>query len=219
MVRIVLFVFFSVLPILLRAQNTWQYWNEAEIKYPFSQPFTVGFASEQRITNNIKTFALYNYGLAVHYKFNNHFKIKVNYLYEREKEIEWHTENRIEIVPVISFNTKKEFIFSIFPRFEYRIFKEESYWRWRQKFDIRKPILISKKKFTPYLSNEFFYSFNTNTLNQNWFTAGINTPINATITIEFYYRLMSKKSLGNWKYNNVMGTTFSYSLNHKLKQK
>lgn len=217
--RIILFVFFSVLPIVLRAQNTWQYWNETEIKYPFSKPFTVGFASEQRITNNIKTFALHNYGLAVHYKFNNHFKIKVNYLYEREKGVVWHTENRIEIVPVISFNTKKEFIFSIFPRIEYRIFKEESYWRWRQKFDIRKPILISEKKFTPYLSNEFFYSFNSNTLNQNWFTAGINTPINATITIEFYYRLTSKKSLGNWKYDNVMGTTFSYLLNHKSKQK
>lgn len=219
MMRIVLFVFFSVLPILSRGQNTWQYWNEVGIQYPFSQSFAVGFASEQRLINNINTFALHNYGLAVNYKFNNHFKVKVNYLHEREKKIDWRTENRIEIIPGISFNTKKEFLFSIFPRFEYRIFKEESHWRWRLKFDIRKPMLISEKKFTPYLSNEFFYSFNTKTRDQNWFTAGINIPINATITIDFYYRLTSHKSLGNWEQDKVVGTTFSYSLNDKPKQK
>lgn len=210
--NLILIIFFSFLPLILKAQNGWQHWNEAEIRYPFSQSFSLGFTSEQRMIDNIKTFALHNYALALHYQYNNHFRIKVNYLYEREKAIDWGTENRIEIVPRISFNTKKEFMFSIFPRLEYRIFKKTDDWRWRQKVDIRKPITICRNRITPYLSYELFYVVHTHTLNMNWYTAGINKSIKDNFQIDLYYRIMSKKSTTDWQNYNVIGTTFSYLL-------
>ncbi|WP_299701211.1 DUF2490 domain-containing protein [uncultured Pontibacter sp.] len=215
--KIILFISFSVLSIVASAQNTWQYWDEVEIKYPISSAATLGFTWEQRVTDNIGTFALHNYGFALQYTFNDYFRIKVNYLYEREKEKEWHTENRIEIIPRISLDLKHGWGCSTNPRFEYRIFKEIEYWRWRQRFEIKKLVSIYDCNFTPYLSYEWFYVFHTHTLNQNWYTVGISKTIKSQLDVTLYYRMVSKKTFDGWQNYNAFGTTFSYLFNRNTR--
>ncbi len=190
------------------ASDEGQYWNELKIKHTLSEKLDVHIKIEQRFVDDFNNLGLHNYAPGVVFKINQHFNFELNYKFEREKGVKgWSSEHRVEIIPVIKWEWR-EYQLNNRNRFEFRSFKEENKWRWREKLKIKKHMKIGAFEFTPFVSEEIFYDFKVNEFNQNRIATGISKEINKNLEINLYYLRKNNKRDDAWPGVNILGTEF-----------
>jgi len=123
----------------------------------------------------------------------------------------WVYENR----PLVNINLKKiwkEYSWNYRSRFEFRFFEydKKDDIRYRSEFRIITPFKITKWHLTPYIEEEFFYSFNNNEINMNWLSGGVRYKVNKNTVVKLGYRWQTQKLSGTWSDRNVLVTGFIF---------
>ncbi len=119
----------------------------------------------------------------------------------------WAYENR----PLVNLNVNDQwqgYKLSHRSRFEFRIFNDQRKddIRYRSEFRIITPYQITKYNFTPYIEEEFFYSFNEEQINMNWLSGGLRYKVNKNTILKVGYRWQTQKLSGTWNDRNVLVT-------------
>jgi len=119
----------------------------------------------------------------------------------------WAYENR----PLINLNVNQKwqkFKLSHRSRFEFRLYNDQRKddIRYRSEFRIITPYKLSKYNLTPYIEEEFFYSFNQEQINMNWLSGGLRYKINKNATFKLGYRWQTQKFSDVWSNRHVLVT-------------
>ena len=185
-----------------------QYWSAASASFKPGEKLTAKIEEQFNFGDNAGDFFYQHLDIGFAYSGLAHWlEAGINYrqIFE-EKNGDWKKENR----PHASITLKWEKFDAKFSnrfRFEYRD-KEDSKdtWRFRNKFIINAPWLVTGLKIRPYLADEIYYDFEAQALNRNSIFAGFNLAPFDKFNAEIYYALQKTKSDNKWTSVNILGT-------------
>ncbi len=192
-----------------------QVWNTDVEEIQLKQNLKLVFEQEFRWGNNASEFYYQHYDVGLAYALNKTFSVGGGYrqIYARvARSKPWQTESD----PYLFFTYFGElagFKFDDRNRFEYQYYSFQSdTGRYRNKLTVKAPWKITKLEIQPFVSEEFFVMIgNDQGLNQNRLSAGFAFSFLKNFKAEFYYMLLSSKSVGIWKDYNVLGTKVKVS--------
>lgn len=185
-----------------------QYWNEFVFEHEFAPRWSMELSLEQNLFDDFKEFGMWNVQVRPFYDVGGPLSLGLEYRCERERDDgRWVTEHRYGILPVLS-RKWGDWKFKLMSRLEYRDQEDGHDWRWREKLKIAKPCRIASFEFTPWVSEEPFYSFNADRVNQNRATVGLSKELPSGIEATLYYLNRVDKEDDGWLTTHVVGTEF-----------
>lgn len=187
----------------------WQYWNEFVFEHEFSARWSMELSLEQNLFDDFHEFDLYNVQLRPFYELAKPLSLGFEYRYEREREDgEWGTENRYAAILVLKHEWT-DWRVKLITTPEYRDLEGENDWRWREKLKVARPCSIGGIEATPWISEEVFYSFDDDALNQNRVAVGFSKELLWGIEATLYYLNRTDKEDSGWLTTHVLGTEFA----------
>ena len=145
----------------------------------------------RRINENWSIDAGYRHArLEFPQRWRDEYRPLVNLSY-REQDENWNIRNR--------------------HRLEFRYFDDDSEDRIRYR---NETVIIARSTYSrfdlsPYVSEEFFYEFTDDNLNENWLTVGVEKPLSGGKKLKFGYRWQARKFLGEWSSRHLLVTGLS----------
>ncbi len=138
--------------------------------------------------------------LAFHYPFKNDWKVGIKYrqMY-RTKDDEWQLEQRpqAEVIKTIKGSKVK---WQIRSRMDYRIREgKDDAMRNRTRIQLKSGNPFTKFKFTPFISNEFFFTTDPWKYYVNRIEAGFDLPKSKWGKCSIYYKYNQTLTDGSWK--------------------
>jgi len=188
------------------AADDWQYWNLLVFKHEFNDRLTLDIASQQKWRDDASDFFLYNVSIVPTVSLTENVSLGAGYWCERsEKGDRWFTENRF-LLPLTATWTGKPWIFQLGSQPEYRELEDaQDRWRIRERFVLKWPVRAGRLALTPFASEEVFYDFTAEQINQNRAAVGLSMPWRKHITLTLYYMTKSDRD-DDWSSVNVLGT-------------
>jgi hypothetical protein len=189
-----------------RAADDWQYWNQLIFKHEFNDRLALDIASQQKWRDDASDFFLYNVSIVPTVSLTENLSLGAGYWCERREEDErWTTENRF-LLPLTAAWTGKPWIFQLRSQPEYReLENEQDRWRIRERFMLKWPVRVGPLALIPFASEEVFYDFTAEQINQNRATIGLSMPWQKHMTLTIYY--MNRADRGDdWSFVNILGT-------------
>jgi hypothetical protein len=189
-----------------RAADDWQYWNLLVFKHEFTDRLALDIASVQKWRDDASDFFLYNVSIVPTVSLTKNLSLGAGYWCERsEKGDRWMTENRF-LLPLAATWTGKPWIFQLRSQPEYREFEDaQDRWRIRERFMLKWPVRAGQVALIPFVSEEFFYDFTAEEINQNRAAVGLSVPWRKHISLTLYYMAKSDRD-DDWSSVNVLGT-------------
>ncbi|MFH1339108.1 MAG: DUF2490 domain-containing protein [Candidatus Omnitrophota bacterium] len=201
-------------------RDDWQFNNNYSFEYALSEKVDLGLLIEGRLNNDAGNFYYYHFQPGITCHISDFFDLGLGYRYiKKEKAKEgkdiWDDEHRLLIDPVVNWQLS-EFKFSNQFRFEYRYFDlDKDCWRYRNKLKVKKNLKLGEFEFSPYISDEIFYDFNTDEFCQNRLEVGFERKIAKQIKASLFYRIQSERAGRDWDEVNVIGLKFKIDLGGK----
>lgn len=98
-------------------------------------------------------------------------------------------------------------------RFEYQGRQDQkSFWRYRNRFAVKLPSLVSAFKLQPYLAHDFFTDLSeTSDFARNGFSSGASLRLSRNLTGDFYYRWQTSRYDGVWYDYKIIGTSLRFT--------
>jgi len=188
------------------AADDWQYWNQLVFKHELNDRLALDIASLQKWRDDVSDFFLYNISIVPTVSLTKNLSLGAGYWCERREEDErWTTENRF-LVPLGATWTGKPWIFQLRNQLEYRDLEDEQdRWRIRERFTVKRPVRVGRLGLIPFLSEEVFYDFTAEQINQNRAAVGLSVPWRKHMTLTIFYMTKSDRD-GDWSTVNVLGT-------------
>jgi hypothetical protein len=166
-----------------------QSWNDVQITVPMTK--VVDFLGQVtlRLGDNATQTADQRWGVGFAFKVNKYLTFTPFYFHReaRPPNGRHESEDRGTLGAVVKFPVGK---FSISDRnwFERRWRDPQvNAWRYRNRILLDHPFQINKKKFTWFVSDEFFYDWSLHVWPRNRAAGGITHPFNKHVTLELYY--------------------------------
>jgi hypothetical protein len=188
------------------AADDWQYWNQLVLKHEFTDRLALDVASEQKWSVDPWDLFQYNTTLLPTVSVTDNVSVGVGYRYERKEQgEEWMTENRL-LFPLTFGWALNPWQFQLRSQLEYRDLEDDQdRWRIRERILLKRPVRIGEVTVTPFISEEVFYDFTVEQMNQNRAAVGLSAPWGKHTTLSVFY--MSKADRrDHWSTVNVLGT-------------
>jgi uncharacterized protein DUF2490 len=208
---IAIFFLLNLLPLnYAEAGDDWQYWNTVILQHAVDPRLDVHLSMHSRVLNDISVLGVYYASPGLSYQLTEHLVFGLNYKFQRLKlKSVWTNEHRIEIQPIVKWAWDR-IKFSLRNRLEYRIVEGKQKWRLRERFKLKRGMNWDGFKFTPFISEEVFYSFKSKELSQTRFIVGASKEITRKFGMDLYYMYRRNKQLGIWSSENTIGTDFFF---------
>ncbi|MDF7807919.1 DUF2490 domain-containing protein [Pontiellaceae bacterium B12219] len=178
--------------------NDWQSVDEFFLTYNVTKEWSVFARSGLQFARNEIDLNLAFLGGGAAYKFHDHWKIGAAYRHLWASiDSQSGQENR-PMIELTWFDAFEDIRLSNRSRFEFRLydFDKENDFRYRNQTRAEFPWGIFGVK--PYLEEEFFYSKNSEEINQNWLTGGIYFKPVDVMKIRVAYRWVALKTNPEW---------------------
>lgn len=199
------------------ARDDWQFYNNYDFEHALSEKLDLTLQVEGRLNRDVGNLYYYFFQPGFNCHINDFLDFGLGYRYIKQErarsgEDPWDDENRLVIDPVLKWKFSK-FAFDNRCRFEYRYFDlDKDKWRYRNRLRVKKKFKIGEFEFSPFLSDEVFYDFNTDEFNENQFDLGIERKIIENIRMSLFYRLQSQRQGRDWNESNIIGLRFKFNL-------
>lgn len=127
------------------------------------------------------------------------------WLERKEADGSWTSENRL-LLPLIIGWTAKPWLFQLRNQLEYRDLEDDQdRWRFRERITVKWPVQVGQLSVVPFASEEVFYDFTVERMNQNRAAVGLSVPWGKHMTWTMYYANKADRD-GDWSTVNVLGT-------------
>jgi hypothetical protein len=195
---------------MVRASDDWQYWNRLILKHEFSDKWALDIASEQKWRDDVSDLFLYGVFIVPTVKLTENVSLGAGYRLERKEEGDsWTTENRL-LFPLTVGWTVKPWQFQLRNQLEYRDLEDDQdRWRIREWILLKWPVQIGRLSVVPFASEEVFYDFTVEQMNQNRAAVGLSVPWRKHTTLSVYYMNKTERD-GDWSAVNVLGTEITF---------
>jgi len=193
-----------------RASDDWQYWNLLTLKHEFNDTVTLDIASEQKWRDDASDFFLYSVFIVPTVSLTENVSVGAGYRWERrDEDNSWTTENRF-LVPLTLKWTMKEWAIQLRNQLEYRDLEDDQdRWRIRERITVKRPVQVGQLSVVPFASEEVFYDFTAEQMNQNRVAAGLSVPWRKRMTLTVFYMNKAERD-GDWSSVNVLGTEVAF---------
>ncbi len=192
-----------------------KYYSEFVLKHKINDKFDAFFNPELRLNDDMGNLYYYHLrgGATYHAHKNLDLALATRFIQTKDSKDKWGTDTwyipEIIIIPKV---TVKGFNLSDANKFEYRVIENATdRWVYRNLATVAYPTKIGTFEFAPYISNEIYYDFLINKMNQNWATIGANKKITKNLTVGLYYRneALRKGVTTKWVTNNILGSNIT----------
>lgn len=186
------------------AADDWEFWPGNTVKVKLNDRTSLNFLEEFRIRKDMSSFYTYVLYAGAYVKINEYADTAVWYKFVNSKSgNDWHASHRCDADAILKYNLEG-FKLSNRSRFEYNFIAVS--WLYRDRVKVAREFTIFDWKFTPYISNEFFFDLsNSDGYDENRVSAGVSTPFVFNTKLTAYYMSRAKKSDDNWTNANVIG--------------
>jgi hypothetical protein len=188
------------------ASDDWQYWNQVAFKHELTEKVTLDVASMQKWVADPWDFFLYNVAVVPSVRLTKDVSLGAGYFCERkEKGERWLTENRL-LVPLAVGWTAGPWLCQLRNQLEYRDLEDSpDRWRMRERITLRWPVRLGRLSLVPFASEEAFYDFAAEQMNQNRAAVGLSVPWGKRMSLTVYYMNRADRD-DDWSSVNVLGT-------------
>ncbi len=100
-------------------------------------------------------------------------------------------------------------------RFEFRWVNDKYSTRYRNRLSVERDVLISGVKITPYASAEFFYSWESDSWDEEQYALGVQVPLHHVAQLQVYYLRQECTSCEPGD-ANIIGITLTWFLRNRL---
>ena len=192
------------------AADDWELWLGNTVKVKVNDRVNLNFLEEFRMHEDMSKFYTYVLYVGPSFNINRYLDTAIWYkLVESKSEGHWEDTHRYDIDFTLKYDLNG-FKLSNRSRFENNVTKAS--WLYRDRMKIAKDFKILDKKYTPYISNEFFLNMNPNDgYSENRASIGISTAFILDTKLTLYYMSRAKKKDGNWENANILGTFIGLS--------
>lgn len=197
---------------ILRADD-FQLWTELKYAHPFKgSGFTLRWATENRIKNDVSNYFLFNTTLGFDYQFKKW--LRAGFYYRFQWEEAKPEENRL--FPQVEFFWKAgPIFFEDRNRFEFRIFTDDTFrFRYRNRFKFGHEFKAKPVSFTPYISEEIMLETDRTNPSQNRLSAGnVFGFVDGHITFDLFWMMRSDRNQGGasgWTNAQILGTSLGF---------
>ena len=186
------------------AADDWEFWPGNTVKVELNDRVGLNFLEEFRIKNDMGTFYTYVLYTGTYVKINEYVDTAVWYKFVDSKSgSDWHASHRYDIDGTLKYNLEG-FKLSNRSRIEQNLTKDT--WVYRDRVKAAREFTVFYWKFTPYISNEFFFDLSSGDgYDENRASAGLSTDFVFNTKLTAYYMSHAKESDDNWKNANVLG--------------
>ncbi len=174
------------------AETDNKYYSEYALKHKINDKFDLFFTPEFRAKNDMGNIYYYQWRLGSTFHAHKYLDLAAAYRYIQTQDAsgDWSNKDTQYIELIATPKTKLAgFNLSDANKIEYRFIENApDRWVYRNLITVAYPAKISGFEFTPYVSNEIYYDFEIDKMNQNWVTIGANKKISKNITVGLYAR-------------------------------
>lgn len=193
-----------------RASDDWQYWNLVTLKHEFNDTVALDIGSVQKSRDDMSDFFLYSAFIIPTVKLAENVSLGAGYWLERKEAGDsWTSENRL-LFPLTIGWTVNPWQFQWRNQLEYRDLEDDQdRWRIRERILLKRPVQIGELTVTPFFSEEMFYDFTVEQMNQNRVAVGLSAPWRKHMTLSIYYMNKADRN-GDWFIANIVGTEVAF---------
>jgi hypothetical protein len=191
-----------------QSDQDWQHWNAFVVKYNATERLTLSFDTEQVTLDDLDDFTFYDVTFGASYTLTDWFALGAEYTHaDAKKGSDWTSENRYVIAPTIK-GTISDLKWALRTKVEYRDFENSTDWRIRERLKISIPAKILDFEFTPFISDEIFYSSKLDRLYQHRIKIGGAKKLSDHWNLNLYYMNIATDipDHNDWAYSNIIGT-------------
>ncbi len=194
----------------LYARDDVNYWASVTLEHPLNNKVRIIWNPLWRVRDDVSESFYLASRQGVGYKVSKSLDLAASYFYAEEKNIagRWVPENRLELQTTCKWGLW-DLKWSDRNRFEYRSVDDKEKWRYRNALKIAKPVKVWGSEFSPYVSDEIFYDFKKDELNQNRVSVGVTKKLIENVTLDVYYMVKSDKTGRDWNETQILGTSLT----------
>jgi hypothetical protein len=195
---------------MARASDDWQYWNLLALKHEFNDKVALDIASLQKWQDDVSDLFLYSGFILPTVRLTENVSLGAGYWLERKEAGDsWTTENRL-LFPLTVGWTAKPWLLQLRNQLEYRDLEDDQdRWRIRERITVKRPVQVGQLSVVPFASEEVFYDFTAEQMNQNRVAAGLSVPWRKRMTLTVFYMNKAERD-GDWSSVNVLGTEVAF---------
>ena len=202
-------------------ESDFQFWSETTIAIPLkkskdkkSERVSLMLYGTLRASRHLKDFVDKRFGTGFEFRFNKYLTFTPNYLYIADRTVRgvrtYESRFRFDLGLEKKF---KNFTLKNRHRVEHRIrYSRPDSTRYRNRFQVFVPIKKDDKEiFSPFVSIEPYYEFQTKHWTRNELMLGISKKFNSNVTADFYYMLQNNRG-NTLRYVNITGVNFKFKI-------
>jgi len=194
--------------------HDFQVWNTDVEEAKLNDTSKLTFEQEFRWGDNASDFYYQHYDAGYVYLLNKFLNFGGGFRYIEQKTADKFKDETEAYLAAFLYSKPFGFELSDRNRVEYRYFDyQKDAWRYRNKFDIKFPLKLTRFEIQPIVCDEVFFKFNGFEFNENKMYAGFSFRVTKNLKGEITYMLRSTKNtlIPSWTDTNVLSTKFKLS--------
>jgi len=206
---------FSICPAYAYDNHDFQVWNTDAEEVRLNKSSKLTFEQEFRWGDNASDFFYQHYDQSYVYLLNKYFNFGGGFRYVKEKKNDKFRDEAEPYFVTFTYWDLAGFKFSDRNRLEYRYFDyQASFWRFRNKLDIKLPWKFTRFEIQPMIADEIFLKLHGINLNENRLYAGFAFSLTRNLRGELCYIFKTSKNSGTctWNDTNVLNAKLKLAL-------
>lgn len=192
----------------LSAKDDWQSWNLIQARVKASEDITLRIQGEQWVTSDFSKASLHNVDAGFLWRPLTFFEIGPFYRYQHVDSLKGANTAEHRYYPEARLNYRiNAYEFSNRGRLEYRRLPQNHFWSYRNEVRAAYHFKIKKTPASVFFSDEFFVREDRQGVNENRAAAGFQMRLHKHVGIALYYLIRHTENKGDWKSDQVLGTT------------
>ncbi|HZS06176.1 MAG TPA: DUF2490 domain-containing protein, partial [Blastocatellia bacterium] len=165
-----------------------QAWEEIQLAIPLHRKIDLLIIGHLRIGRDVSAFVDERAGAAFAFKVNKYLTLTPGYLYRADQPVatQHNHEHRLNLAGTVSIPLGR-FTLSDRNLFERRWRAPADSVRYRNRFQIERPIKLGNTEFRLFVNDEVFYDWSLHGWARNRFAVGVSKTFNEHLTGDLYY--------------------------------